>query len=238
MGGSSRLVRQDSNVSSEVIEYDVETDRYSAGGEGGINIGSHEYIEGIRALCDANDWLLILDEIQTGNGRTGSYFAYQQTSIVPDVLTTAKGLGNGMPIGACLARGKAAEILQPGNHGSTFGGNPLATSAALAVVETLTNSNIIEKAKEQADAILAQFQQALSDNPHVADIRGKGMMFGIELDRECGALVELGKEKGLLINVTAGKTIRLLPPLILDEAQATELVQLVCELITEFYAEA
>lgn len=207
-------------------------------GEGGVNIGSNEYIEGLKTLCDANDWLLILDEIQTGNGRTGSYFAYQQTDIVPDVLTTAKGLGNGMPIGACLARGKAAEILQPGNHGSTFGGNPLATRAALAVVETLTTSNIIENAKAQAQAILGQFQKTLADNEHIVDIRAKGMMFGVELDRECGALVERGKEKGLLINVTAGKTIRLLPPLILDEAQADELVRLVCELITEFYAEA
>ena len=203
-------------------------------GEGGVNVPSDTYLEELRQLCDANGWLLMLDEIQTGNGRTGRYFAYQHTPILPDVLTTAKGLGNGVPIGACLAHGKASQVLQVGNHGSTFGGNPLATSAALAVIHELIANKLIEKAGQLGTEMLQTFKQQLSNNKGVVDIRGKGLMIGIELDRPCGELVNAAKDKGLLINVTANNTVRLLPPLILDDTQAQEIVSTLIDLIHQF----
>ena len=205
-------------------------------GEGGVHVASDDYIKALRQLCDERNWLLILDEIQTGNGRTGKYFAFQHSAVVPDVLTTAKGLGNGVPIGACLAKGKAAEILQPGNHGSTFGGNPLATNAALAVVNTLCEGDLIADAKNLADQMLEAFKQKLEHLPFIKEIRGKGMMIGIELSESCGELVEKAKSKGLLINVTAGSTIRLLPPLTLTPEQGDSLVTGVCELLIENYS--
>ncbi len=200
-------------------------------GEGGVRVPEPGFLKALRQLCDERSWLLILDEIQTGNGRTGKYFAYMHEGITPDVLTTAKGLGNGMPIGACLARGASAEVLQPGNHGSTFGGNPLATNAALAVVEELTKPGIIENAAEIGKFILDGFNLALESDNKVADIRGKGMMIGIELKQDCGELVKEAKLKGLLINVTAGNTIRLLPPLILNKEQAQHIIDTTVELI-------
>lgn len=200
-------------------------------GEGGVHIPNNDYLVNLRALCDQNNWLLILDEIQTGNGRTGKYFAYQHSPILPDLMTTAKGLGNGMPIGACLAKGVAANVLQPGNHGSTFGGNPLATNTALAVVETLIDDAIPEHAAHIGNNMLEAFKEQLANNTCVKDIRGLGLMIGIELDRDCGDLVNKAKQHNLLINVTAGNTIRLLPPLIIDEEQARTIVKCVCELI-------
>lgn len=200
-------------------------------GEGGVKVPSKEYLQKLRELCDANDWLLILDEIQTGNGRTGKYFAFQHTAIIPDVLTTAKGLGNGVPIGACLAYGRAANVLQPGNHGSTFGGNPLACNAALAVVKTIQKEHLSERATTVGDNMLHTFKKALEGNPNVVDIRGLGLMLGIQLSTDCGDLVEKAKEVGLLINVTAGNTIRLLPPLIVSDEQADEIVRTVVSLI-------
>ncbi|PCK09909.1 MAG: aspartate aminotransferase family protein [Alteromonadaceae bacterium] len=205
-------------------------------GEGGVNIPYAEYLNDLRKLCDQRNWLLILDEIQTGNGRTGKYFAYQHNGILPDVVTTAKGLGNGVPIGACLAQGAASEVLQPGNHGSTFGGNPLAANAALAVVKELTETDVIENAASMGSFILEQFKEQLSTSDHVVDVRGKGMMIGIELDRECKSLVESAKAKGLLINVANANTIRLLPPLIINKAQASEIVATTVDIIHEFYA--
>lgn len=201
-------------------------------GEGGVNVPSADYLAQLRALCDDNDWLLIFDEIQTGNGRTGAYFAYQHTNVLPDVLTTAKGLGNGVPIGACLARGKAADLFEPGNHGSTFGGNPLACRAALAVLETIEQERLCDRAAVLGERILQGLQDTLRDNQQVAEIRGFGLMIGVELTRDCGELVERAKEHGLLLNVTAGKTIRLLPPLILTDDQADEIVATVAKLIT------
>ncbi|MFT5083413.1 MAG: acetylornithine/N-succinyldiaminopimelate aminotransferase [Lentisphaeria bacterium] len=203
-------------------------------GEGGVNVPSPEYLSQLRQLCDEHDWLLILDEIQTGNGRTGKYFAYQHYGLLPDVVTTAKGLGNGVPIGACLARGKAAEVLQQGNHGSTFGGNPLATNAGLAVVNELRSSGIIDRAGLLGKDMLLGLKNALADHPSVTDIRGMGLMIGIELDRPCGELVSIATSKGLLINVTAGNTIRLLPPFILDDNQAAEIVSIVSAIVNEF----
>lgn len=203
-------------------------------GEGGVRIPAADYLNHLRTICDSHDWLLMLDEIQTGNGRTGSFFAYQQNGILPDVVTTAKGLGNGVPIGACLARGTAGEVFQPGNHGTTFGGNPLACTAGVTVVETLLADDLIARAKNLGDKLLSGFKQALAGNDKIVDIRGKGLMIGLELNAPCAELVEKGRSKGILINVTAGNTIRLLPTLILTDAEADELIAKVVELITEF----
>ncbi len=206
-------------------------------GEGGVRVPAPSYLQNLRKLCDEHGWLLMLDEIQTGNGRTGKYFAYQHFGILPDVVTTAKGLGNGVPVGACLARGQAAAIFQPGNHGSTFGGNPLACNTALAVVRTITEEQLLIRAAYLGDRMLQNFRTALADVPGVVDIRGCGLMMGIQLDQDCPKLVELAKEAGLLINVTAGNTIRLLPPLIISDEQADEIVRIVVDLIKSRRAE-
>ncbi len=200
-------------------------------GEGGIRVPAPTYLPELRRLCDENGWLLILDEIQTGNGRTGKFFAYQHTGILPDVVTTAKGLGNGVPVGACLARSKAASVFQPGNHGSTFGGNPLACNTVLAVVTTILQTNLMERAALLGQRMLNAFKEALVDEQKVIEVRGFGLLLGIQLNYDCGELVEKAKQLGLLINVTAGSTIRLLPPLIITDAQADEIVRLVVELI-------
>ena len=203
-------------------------------GEGGVRVPAPDYLNQLRKIADANGWLLMLDEIQTGNGRTGTFFAYQHNVILPDVVTTAKGLGNGVPIGACLARGKAADVLQQGNHGTTFGGNPLATRAGVAVVETLIAENLIPRAKALGEKLLADFKTKLAGNPKVVDIRGKGLMIGIELNAPAAELMDKARAKGILINVTSVNTIRLLPTFILTDAEANELVTKVVELVTEF----
>jgi acetylornithine/N-succinyldiaminopimelate aminotransferase len=208
-------------------------------GEGGIRVPAPDYLNKLRAIADANGWLLMLDEIQTGNGRTGTYFAYQhngtpEQGFWPDVVTTAKGLGNGVPIGACIARGKAADVLQPGNHGTTFGGNPLATRAGVAVIETLLAEGLIEKAKVLGDKLLADFKTKLAGNAKVVEVRGKGLMIGIELNAPAAELMDKARAKGILINVTSVNTIRLLPTFILTDAEANELVAKVVELVTEF----
>ncbi len=203
-------------------------------GEGGVRVPSDTYLNALRSLCDSKGWLLILDEIQTGNGRTGRYFAYQQAGILPDVVTTAKGLGNGVPIGACLAKGQAANVLQPGNHGSTFGGNPLATATALAVVSELRKPELLENAANQGERILGLLKQELASCAGVTDIRGRGLMIGVELDRDCGELVAQAREAGLLINVTAGNVVRLLPPLTITDDEATHIADTVTRLIKAF----
>lgn len=203
-------------------------------GEGGVNVPNEGYLKALRDLCDENNWLLILDEIQTGNGRTGKYFAYQHEGILPDVCTTAKGLGNGVPIGACLAAKKATHVLQAGNHGSTFGGNPVACAAALAVNQELKDGTLIQRVAELGNTMLASLKEQLGNTNGVVDIRGKGLMIGIELNRPCGELVELAKEKSLLINVASGNTIRLLPPFILSDEQARTIVNTVSELVLDF----
>lgn len=200
-------------------------------GEGGIRIPADDYLKQLRALCDANDWLLILDEIQTANGRTGSFFHYQQHGIYPDVATIAKGLGNGMPIGACLARGPASELMKPGNHGSTFGGNPVACAAAAATIATIEQDKLCQRAATLGASLLEQFRLALADCDIVKDIRGRGLMIGIELTLPCAELVGQAADAGLLINVTADNVIRLLPPLIFSDAQAEQLVQILAPLI-------
>lgn len=203
-------------------------------GEGGIRVPAADYLNQLRELCDQKHWLLMTDEIQTGNGRTGRYFAYQHNNILPDVVTTAKGLGNGAPIGACLVQGPATQVFQPGNHGSTFGGNPLACSAGIAVIETLVADNLIARAGKLGELLLEAFQRALANEPKLVEVRGKGLMLGIELDRPCADLVPLARAKGLLINVTAGNTIRLLPTFILTDAEAEQLVEDLVALIRDF----
>ena len=200
-------------------------------GEGGIRIPDAGYLDGLRAVCDANDWLLMLDEVQTGNGRTGRYFAYQYTGIVPDVVATAKGLGNGMPIGACLARGVAAEMLVAGTHGSTFGGNFLACAAANVVVDELTEGGLIERAAELGERMQARFRAALRGNNRVKEIRGVGLMQAVELVEPCTQLIGEAVEQGLLLNVAADTVIRLLPPLTMSDAEADTLVDMVVGLI-------
>ncbi|MYM63251.1 acetylornithine transaminase [Pseudomaricurvus sp. HS19] len=203
-------------------------------GEGGIRVPADDYLAQLRSLCDERGWLLMLDEIQTGNGRSGELFAFQHTNIKPDVVTTAKGLGNGLPIGACLARGKAGDILQPGNHGSTYGGNPLVCHVAAAVLETLQQEQLISNAREQGNYLLQGFREALQGNAGVTSIRGMGLLLGIELNRDCGELVGAAADAGLLINVTAGNTIRLLPPLTITREHADEILRIVCQLIENF----
>lgn len=206
-------------------------------GEGGVNIPAPDYLNRIRSLCDEYDLLMMLDEIQTGVGRTGKFFAFQHNGITPDVCTLAKALGNGVPIGACLAKGKAAQILTPGTHGSTFGGNPLACSAALAVIIELTNTPWIEQAHSKGQSIADGLKKRLENNASVVDIRHKGLMIGIELSESCTELVNMALSKGLLINVTNEKTVRLLPPLIIDREQIDSLVDILSNVIDNFTAQ-
>ncbi len=194
-------------------------------GEGGINIPADDYLDRVRTLCSEHGWLMMLDEIQTGMGRSGRWFAYQHKQCRPDVITIAKALGNGVPIGACLARGAAAKVLQPGSHGSTYGGNPLACSAALAVINTLEQENLIDQAETMGNYLLNGLNSTLGDCKQIAQIRGCGMMIGIELTQPCSELVGQALEQGLLINVTAEQVIRLLPPLILERTQADTIIQ-------------
>ncbi|ADC62845.1 acetylornithine and succinylornithine aminotransferase [Allochromatium vinosum DSM 180] len=207
-------------------------------GEGGIRLPSDDYLVRLREICDRSGWLLMLDEIQTGMGRTGRLFAFQHAGIQPDVVTLAKGLGNGMPIGACLARGAAAEVFSPGSHGSTFGGNPLACRVGRAVLETLIDENLTENAAAQGAYLLDSLRAALGETHGLVEIRGRGLMVGIELDRPCGELVGRALDAGLLINVTAERVIRLLPPLIIDRAQIDELVATLTGLIHGFLGDA
>ena len=203
-------------------------------GEGGINIPADDYLNQIRDICDEHNWLMMLDEIQTGICRTGKWFAHQHNNITPDVMTLAKALGNGVPIGACLAKGEAAKLFQPGHHGSTYGGNPLVTSAALAVIETCEKNNLDQRAAELSEKIIAGFKDKLNDLDAVVDIRAKGLMIGVQLDRPCAELVKAGLDAGILINVTAGDVVRLLPPLIISDEQADQIVNMVSDLIRTF----
>lgn len=205
-------------------------------GEGGIHLADPAYYRGIRELCDAHDWLMICDEVQCGMGRTGKWFGYQQAGIQPDIATLAKGLGSGVPIGACMAGGKAASLFGPGNHGSTFGGNPLAATAALTTIDVMEQDGLLANAAQIGALIRQLFGEALAGVKGVVDIRGHGLMIGLELDRPCGALVGKALEAGLLINVTAECVIRFLPPLIFSERDARELVERCAPLIKEFLA--
>jgi acetylornithine aminotransferase len=209
-------------------------------GEGGINIpkDASGYLESLRKICDAHNWLLMIDEVQTGIGRTGTWFAFQHTNIKPDVMSLAKGLGSGVPIGACVASGKAAEVFTYGKHGSTFGGNPLATAAGLATLNIIAEEGLRENAEKIGDMIRVGFLDALKDTAGVVTVRNAGLMIGVELDRPCGELVKMALEDKLLINVTAEKVIRLLPPLVMNEAEAHALVKRLSDLIKQFLAKS
>jgi len=207
-------------------------------GEGGINIPKEAsaYLEALRQICDAQGWLLMLDEVQTGIGRTGTWFSFQHTNIKPDVMTLAKGLGSGVPIGACVAVGQAADVFTYGKHGSTFGGNPLATAAGLATLNIIAEEGLRENAEKIGNLIREGFVAELKDTAGVVTVRNAGLMIGVELDRPCGELVKIALADKLLINVTADKVIRLLPPLIMNEAEAKELVKRLSALIKAFLA--
>ncbi len=207
-------------------------------GEGGINLPRGDYLPRLRAICDRQGWLLMLDEIQTGLGRTGRLFAHQHTGIRPDLMTLAKGLGNGVPIGACLARGAAAEVFGPGSHGSTFGGNPLACRVASTVLGLIEAERLDQRAAALGGRIQQGLRERLGATPGVMDIRGLGLMLGVELDRPCGELVKQALGAGLLINVTAERVIRLLPPLILSDEEADLLVARLSELVLGFLNES
>ncbi len=219
-------IKQNDNIVAILVE--------PVQGEGGVHIPAADYLNQIRHLCDQHSLLMMLDEIQTGIGRTGKFLAYQHNSILPDVCTIAKALGNGVPIGACLARGKASTLLTAGKHGSTFGGNPLACSAALAVLKTLDKDVIIEQVEAKGTQLCTRLADKLNNNPAVSNIRNKGLMIGIDLDSPCTELVKIAQQNGLLINVTADKTIRLLPPLIIDSEQIELLTDNLSQLIQEF----
>lgn len=205
-------------------------------GEGGINIpkDAENYLQGLRKICDEYGWFLMLDEVQSGIGRTGTFFAFQHTDIVPDVMTLAKGLGSGIPVGACLAAGKAAEVFTPGKHGSTFGGNPLASVAALTTLEAIEQENLCAHAEEVGNWLTEVLKAELGGIKGVLKIRNAGLMLGIELDRPCGELVGQALAQGLLINVTADTVVRLLPPLVIKKEEAQQLVDILVPLIKNF----
>ncbi len=208
-------------------------------GEGGINIphDASGYFEQLRKICDDNGWLLMLDEVQTGIGRTGTWFAFQHTSIVPDVMSLAKGLGSGVPIGACVAKGVAAETFTYGKHGSTFGGNPLATAAGFATLQIIEEENLRAHAEKMGDVICNGLRTALKEVVGVNVIRNAGLMIGVELDRSCGDLVKRALAEKLLINVTADNVVRLLPPLVINQGEAEQLVAILSKLIKQFLSE-
>ena len=205
-------------------------------GEGGIHIPADmaAYFKGLRQVCDENGWLLMVDEVQSGVGRTGTWFAFQHTGITPDVMSLAKGLGSGVPIGACVAKGVAAETFVPGKHGSTFGGNPLAMTAGLTTLNVISDEKLRENAQKMGDAIRLGLQTELANTKGLVVVRNAGLMVGIELDRPCGALVKMALENKLLINVTAEKVVRLLPPLVINESEVKELVTRLAMLIKQF----
>ncbi len=223
-------IRQVAQHNRNVVAVLVETIQ----GEGGIRTLDIEYLKQLRQICDGQNWLLMLDEVQCGIGRTGQWFAYQHSGILPDVMTLAKGLGSGVPVGACLAAGKAAGTFQPGNHGSTFGGNPLACVAGLTTLNIIEQDKLMSHAEKLGRFLHDGFSAALQGVKGVKEIRGQGLMIGIELDRPCGDLVKLALAQGLLINVTADSVIRLLPPLVMKRDEAQQLLDILCPLIKEF----
>lgn len=224
------IAERNSNVVAVLVE--------PVQGEGGVNIpkDASGYLQALRKICDAHDWLLMLDEVQTGIARTGTWFAFQHTSITPDVMTLAKGLGSGVPVGACVAKGKAADVFSYGKHGSTFGGNPLATAAGLATLNIIEEEKLRENAEKIGNHIRASLEAALKGVAGVTTIRNAGMMIGVELDRPCAELVKMALAEKLLINVTAENVVRLLPPLVMNESEANLLVEQLSALIKKFLA--
>jgi len=200
-------------------------------GESGVRLPPPGYLAELRTLCNRQGWLLIVDEIQSGLCRSGKWYAHQHEDLLPDILTSAKALANGLPIGACVARGAAAEAFTPGQHGSTFGGNPLVARTACTVLDIMRSEDLAARAAATGEAMLARFRERLGSNPVIAEVRGRGLMIGIEARREVGALKQAALDRRLLINVTQERVVRLLPPLIIDDAQAEQIVDTVCDLI-------
>jgi acetylornithine aminotransferase len=207
-------------------------------GEGGINAMRADYLRAVRALCSERDWLLCIDEVQSGMGRTGKWFAHQWAGIVPDVMALAKGLGSGVPIGAVVAGPKAANIFQPGNHGTTFGGNPLAMRAGIETLRIMEEDRLLQHAEAMGNYLMGRLRAELGSHPGVKEVRGQGLMIGVELTKPCGVLINRAAEAGLLISVTADNVIRLLPPLIITQAEIDELLGLLLPLVKSFLAEA
>lgn len=220
------LANEDLNIVAVMVEPIL--------GEGGVVIPAAGYLKAVRRFCDQHDCLMMVDEIQTGMCRTGKWFAFQHEDVLPDVMTLAKALGNGVPIGACLAKGEAANLFQPGNHGSTFGGNPLASRAALAVIKTLEEENLAQRAEVLGNRLLDGFKQALKGVQGIKEIRGIGLMLGIELDNDAPDLVALALKEKLLINVTAGNVIRLLPVLVMSDSEADQIVSTLSKLLKAY----
>lgn len=225
-------IRQVASVNKDVVAVLVEPLQ----GEGGVNVADSEFLLELRKICDEFGLLMMLDEVQTGIARTGTWFAFQHSGVKPDVMALAKGLGSGVPIGACLARGEAAEVFKPGNHGSTFGGNPLACTAALATLDAIEQQSLRENADKVGAYIRNTLKEKLADVAGVIEIRGQGLMIGIELDRPCGDIVANMRDCGFLVNVTADKVIRLVPPLIFSQTNADELIPVLVEEIKVFLA--
>ncbi len=232
--GDIEAIRQVAEHNKSVVAVLVEVVQ----GEGGINVLPLEYLVELRQVCDAHGWLLMLDEVQTGIARTGTWFGFQHSGVVPDVMALAKGLGSGVPIGACLARGEAAEVFKPGSHGSTFGGNPLACATALATLNIIEEENLLENVQVRGEAIRSGLRLALASVQGVVDIRGEGLMIGIELDRPCTELVAVARDAGVLINVTADTVIRLVPPLIYGDAEVNVLVAAVSGMVKNYLQQA
>jgi len=220
------LAKEDLNIVAVMVEPIL--------GEGGVVIPDAGYLKATRTFCDQHDCLMMVDEIQTGMCRTGKWFAFQHEDVMPDVMTLAKALGNGVPIGACLARGEAANLFQPGNHGSTFGGNPLASRAALAVVDVLEKDELAQRAEVLGNRLLDGFKRTLTDVQGIKEIRGSGLMLGIELDQDAPDLVGLALKEKILINVTAGNVIRLLPPLVMTDSEADQIVAILSILLKAY----
>ncbi|MFA5530242.1 MAG: aspartate aminotransferase family protein [Thiohalomonadaceae bacterium] len=206
-------------------------------GEGGVRVPQPGYLKGLREICDQHGWLLMFDEVQTGMGRTGQWFGFQHEDVAPDVLMLAKGIGNGFPMGACLARGEAAEVFQPGNHATTFGGTPLACAVGLAVLDVVQQDNLIPRVAQLGARMLDGLKRELAEVAGVTEIRGKGLMLGIELERPCGELVKRALDQGLLLGVTYDNTVRLLPPFVLTDAEADDIVSRVSALVRAFLTE-
>src|SRR5215831_17553100 len=228
MDAVRRVAREDKSVVAVLVE--------PIQGEGGINLTTMQYLRELREICDRHGWLLMVDEVQCGLGRTGKWFVYQHAGIEPDVVLLAKGLASGVPIGACLARGAAASVFKPGTHGSTFGGNPLACTAALATLQAIEDERLMENAARVGGVLLAGLREGLAGRPGVVEVRGQGLMIGVELDRPCGELVGQALEAGLLINVTMDNVVRLLPPLVMSEAEARQVLAVLVPLVREFLA--
>ncbi len=222
-GAIRKLSRQQNEITAVLVE--------PIQGEAGIRIPPAGYLTELRSICDENGWLLIFDEIQSGLCRTGKWYAHQHEDVKPDILTSAKALGNGLPISACVARGAAAEIMTPGRHGSTFGGNPLVSRAACTVLDIMKSEDLCDRAASAGTSILDAFRARLTGNPNVKDIRGRGLMIGVELDHDVNQFKQQALDMGVLLNVTQDRVVRLLPPLIIDPDQAMQIVDVVCSLI-------